>query len=106
MNSFTLTPVEKGIIKCKHTGKFSSEDVQSLAKFFEDYSGKLLVDLTDTTAEECSRNIKNFRPMMPVTAIFGAELPEGLTEISDSYYTKEVKTFNTESEALNWLRNQ
>ena len=106
MASFTITPIEKGIMKCKHTGEFSPEDVQALAKFFDDYSGKLIVDLSDTTAEECERNIKNFRPMMPTTAIFGAELPENLTEITESYYTKEVKIFNTESEAMDWLRNQ
>jgi len=56
MVAFTLTPAGKGIMRCKHTGAFSPEDVQSLAKFFEEYNGKLLVDLTDTTADECLRN--------------------------------------------------
>ena len=58
MSAFTLTPAGKGIMRCRHTQPFSPEDVQSLAKFFEDYKGKLLIDLTGTTAEECVRNIK------------------------------------------------
>jgi hypothetical protein len=106
MASFTLTPVEKGIMRCKHTGQLSSEDIQVMAKFFEDYSGKLLIDLRDTTPEDCARNIKNFRPMMPISAIFGADLSPKILEIPDSYYEKEVKIFKTESEALDWLRNQ
>jgi len=106
MASFTLTPVEKGIMRCKHTGQLTTEDVQTMAKFFEDYHGKLLVDLSDTNAEDCARNIKNFRPMMPVTAIFGADLSPEILEIPDSYYEKEVKIFKSESDALDWLRNQ
>jgi hypothetical protein len=106
MVAFTLTPAGKGIMRCKHTDAFSPEDVQSLAKFFEDYKGKLLVDLTTTTADECIRNIKNLRPMMPTTAIFGAPIGQGALEIPNSYYEKEVRFFNSEQEALNWLREQ
>jgi hypothetical protein len=106
MASFTLTPVEKGIMRCKHSGSFSPEDVQSLASFLYDYRGKLLVDLTDTSGEECARNIKHFRPMMPTAAIFGAELDPTILEIPGSYYEREVRYFKTEAEALAWLRNQ
>jgi hypothetical protein len=106
MASFTLTPVEKGIMRCKHSGSFSPEDVQSLASFLYDYRGKLLVDLTDTTGEECAKNIKQFRPMMPTAAIFGAELDPAILEIPESYYEREVRYFKTEAEALAWLRNQ
>ena len=106
MTSFTITPVEKGIMRCRHTGPLSHEDVQSLAKFLEDYQGKLLVDLTETTVEECLRNIKNFRPMMPITAIFGAPIGQEILEIPESYYEKEVRYFNTEQEAIDWLREQ
>ena len=33
MASFTLTPVEKGILRCQHTEAFSTEDIQSLTRF-------------------------------------------------------------------------
>jgi hypothetical protein len=106
MKSFTLTPVEKGIMRCQHTNPFTSEDVQSLAKFFEDYKGKLLVDLSGAKPEECMRNMKNFRPMMPTAAIFGAEIDQKELEIPESYYEKEVRVFGSEAEAMSWLRNQ
>jgi len=106
MASFTITPVEKGIMRCKHTDKFSPEDVQMLSKFVEDYQGKLLVDLTETTAEQCSKHLKEFRSMMPTTAIFGAEIDPEILTIDESYYTHEVRFFDTEAEALEWLRNQ
>ncbi|MCL4393295.1 MAG: hypothetical protein M1482_00460 [Chloroflexi bacterium] len=104
--SFTITPVEKGILRCKHTGAFQPEDVRTLAGFLSDYRGKLLVDLTATTAEECSRHIQQFRPMMPTTAIFGADLDPKILEISESYYTHDVREFENEGQALDWLRNQ
>ncbi len=106
MAAFMITPVEKGIMRCKHIAPFSPEDVQSLAKFLEDYRGKLLVDLTGTTAEECMNNIKNFRPMMPTSGVFGAPIGQEVLELSKSYYEKEVRFFETESEALGWLREQ
>jgi hypothetical protein len=104
MTAFTIIPVGKGIMRCTHTGIFSPEDVQSLTKFLEDYKGKLLIDLTETTAEECMGNIKNFRPMMPTAAIFGAPIGQEILELSKSYYEKEVRYFESEAEALAWLR--
>ena len=106
MAAFTLTPVGKGIMRCTHSGSFSPEDVQSLAKFLEDYQGKLLIDLTGTTVEDCLRNIKNFRPMMPTAAIFGAPIGQKVLELSQSYYEKEVRYFESEDEALTWLHEQ
>ena len=106
MASYTITPVEKGIMRCKHTETFTPEDVRSLASFFHDYRGKLLVDLSETTAEECARHIRNFRPMMPTTAIFGTGLNSSILEFPESYYTNEVHYFETEAEALAWLREQ
>lgn len=106
MAAFTLTPVGKGILRCMHTGAFSPEDVQSLSRFLEDYKGKLLIDLSGTTAEECLRNIKNFRPMMPTAAIFGAPIGQEVLELSKSYYEKEVRYFESEAEAIDWLREQ
>jgi hypothetical protein len=106
MTSFTLTPVENGILRCKHTGAFTPEEVRALAKFFEDYHGKLLIDLTGTTGEECARNIKQFRPMMPAAAIFGAPLDPSILNLPNSYYTHPVRYFATEQEALAWLREQ
>lgn len=106
MTAFTITPVEKGIMRCKHTGPFSPEDVQTLSKFLEDYKGKLLIDLTGTTAEECLRNIRNLRPMMPSAAVFGAPIGQEVLELSKSYYEKEVRYFENEGEALAWLREQ
>jgi hypothetical protein len=104
--AFTITPVEKGILRCRHTAPLTPEDVRSLANFFDDYRGKLLVDLTGTTGEECARHIKQFRPMMPTAAIFGAELDPKILEIPDSYYIHEVQYFKTEADALAWLREQ
>ncbi len=104
--SFTITPVEKGVMRCQHTGVFTAEDVPSLAGFLNNYRGKLLIDLTGTTGEECSRHIQQFGPMMPVAAIFGADLDPAILEIPESYYAHEVHCFTTEAEALNWLRNQ
>ena len=106
MSAFTLTPVEKGIMRCKHTAPFTPDDVQSLAKFLEDYQGKLLIDLTGTSAEECIRNIKNFRPMMPTSAIFGAPLEQEILDVAESYYEKQVRYFENETDAMLWLRNQ
>ena len=106
MVAFILTPAGKGIMRCRHMGAFLPEDVQSLGKFLEDYRGKLLIDLTGTTAEECVRNIKNFRPMMPTAAIFGAPIGQEVLELSKSYYEKEVRFFESEAEALAWLREQ
>jgi hypothetical protein len=106
MTSFELTPVEKGILRCRHTGAFTPQDVQSLAGFFQDYRGKLLIDLSGTTAEECLRHIKQFRPMMPTAAIFGVELDSAVLGIPESYYTHPVQQFKSEAQALAWLREQ
>jgi len=106
MASFTLTPVEKGILRCRHTGQFTPADIQTLAGFLREYSGKLLIDLTGADAEECSRHIRQFRPMMPVAAVFGAPLDPAILVIDKSYYANEVQLFGTEAEALEWLRNQ
>jgi len=106
MASFTITPVEKGILRCQHTGPMTHEDVRSLAGFLHDYRGKLLVDLSGTSGEECARNLQQFRPLMPTTAIFGGEINPIILEIPESYYTHEVRYFNKEEEAMNWLRNQ
>jgi hypothetical protein len=106
MASFTITPVEKGIMRCRHTAAFTHDDVRALASFFDDYRGKLLIDLTETTGEECAENMRNFRPMMPTAAIFGAEIDPCILEVPDSYYLHEVRCFKTEEEALDWLRNQ
>jgi hypothetical protein len=104
--SFTVTPVERGIVRCQHTGEFTPQQIQSLATFLLDYRGKLLIDLSGTSGEECSRHIKNFRPMMPTAAIFGAPIDPKILEVPDSYYTHDVRYFKTEEEALTWLRNQ
>lgn len=106
MAAFTITPVEKGIMRCRHTEAMSPEDVRTLAAFMHDYGGKLLVDLTGTDAQECARNLVGFRPMMPTTAIFGADIDPAILEIPDSYYVKEVRFFKSEEEALTWLREQ
>lgn len=106
MASFTLTPVEKGILRCRHTGAFTPADVQTLAGFLREYSGKLLIDLTGADAAECSRHIRHVRPMMPIAAIFGAPLDPAILVIDKSYYANEVRLFPTEAEALAWLRNQ
>ncbi len=105
-SSFTITPVEKGIVRCQHTGSFTPQQIQSLAYFLLDYRGKLLIDLSGTTGEECSRHIQNFRSMMPVAAIFGALIDPKILDVPDSYYTHEVRYFDTEEQALEWLRNQ
>jgi hypothetical protein len=104
--AFTITPVEKGVMRCRHTARFQPSDVQSLANFMNNYRGKLLVDLIGTSGEECARHLRQFRPMMPITAIFGADIDPFILEISGSYYAHEVHYFKTEAEALNSLHNQ
>ena len=106
MASFVVTPVEKGIVRCRHSGPFTPGEIQSLTTFLRDYRGKLLVDLTGASVKECSRHIKHLRPLMPVTAIFGPKLPRGTIDIDKSYYAHDVKWFKTEEDALTWLRNQ
>jgi hypothetical protein len=106
MATFMITPVEKGIMRCQHTATMSHEDVRTLATFLYDYRGKLLVDLRGTTGVECMKNLRQFRPLMPTTAIFGAEIDPEELKISESYYTHEVQIFPSEEEALQWLRNQ
>jgi hypothetical protein len=106
ISSFTITPVEKGIMRCQHTGEFTPTDIQALASFMLDYRGKLLIDLTGSSGEECARHIQNFRPMMPTTAIFGAPIDPKILDVPNSYYTHDVQCFETEAEALKWLRNQ
>jgi hypothetical protein len=104
--SFTLSPVESGIVRCHHTGAFTPEDVRALARFLEDYSGLLLIDLSGTTGANCVRNIKQFRPIMPTAAVFGTELDPSIFEIEESYYIHPVRYFGTEAEALAWLRER
>jgi len=106
MVSFNITPVEKGIFRCQHTGPLSHEDVRALASFLHDYRGKLLIDLRGTTGEECMNNLRQFRPMMPTSAIFGADIDASRLDTPESYYTHEVQYFKSEEEALTWLRNQ
>lgn len=106
MASFTLTPVEKGILRCRHTDPFTPQDIQALAGFLREYSGKLLIDLTGACVEECSRHLRQFRPMLPTSAIFGAPLDPAVLEIDKSYYANDVRLFPTEEAALTWLRNQ
>jgi hypothetical protein len=106
MAAFVITPVEKGIFRCQHTGPMSHEDVRALASFLLDYNGKLLIDLRGTSGEECVENIRQFRPMMPTAAIFGANIDQAVIDIPLSYYLHEVRVFETEEDALTWLRNQ
>ena len=106
MASFNISPVEKGIFRCQHTGTLSHEDVRSLASFLHDYRGKLLIDLSMASVDECIKNIHQFRPMMPTSAIFGPKINQSMFEIPESYYTHDVRCFETEEEALKWLRNQ
>lgn len=104
MASFNITPVEKGIMRCRHTGSFTHEEVQALATFLNDYRGKLLIDLTSASVEECERHIHNFRPMMPTAAIFGAAIDPEILEIPEMWYAHDVRLFESEDEALAWLR--
>lgn len=106
MASFELTPVEKGILRCRHSGEFTPADVQAMAVFFREYSGKLLIDLRGSNPEECLRHIKHLRPLMPTAAVFGAAIDPGVLEIDKSYYASEVRWFASEAEALVWLRNR
>lgn len=102
--AFTITPVERGIMRCRHTGSFTHEEVQALASFLNEYRGKLLIDLRDAEAEECERHIRNFRPMMPTAAIFGAPIDPSVLDIPEMWYAHDVRTFGSEDEALGWLR--
>jgi hypothetical protein len=106
MTSFILTPVERGIMRCRHTAPLTPADVTTMARFLSDYRGKLLIDLTGADVEECGRHIRHLRPMMPTTAIFGADLGADCLEVPESYYTHDVRCFPDEPSALAWLREQ
>jgi hypothetical protein len=93
-------------MRCSPNGPFTPNDVQTLATFLRDYRGKLLVDLRHTDPTECARHIKHLRPMMPIAAIFGAELPAGTLDLDRSYYAHPVEHFASEEQCLNWLRAQ
>ncbi len=43
---------------------------------------------------------------MPTSAIFGAPIGPEILELLKSYYEKEVRYFESEAEALAWLREQ
>jgi hypothetical protein len=69
----------------------------------------LLIDLTGSTGEECAEHIQHFRPIMPTTAIFGAKIDPAILELPESYFAHfahDVRYFETEEQALAWLRNQ
>jgi hypothetical protein len=106
MTGFDITPVEKGIFRCKPNTTLSRKEVRALASFLHDYRGKLLIDLSDVSGDECLKHISHFRPMMPTSAIFGAGITDSDIEAPESYVTSEVRCFKTEKEALTWLRNQ
>ena len=106
MASFTLTPVEKGIMRCQHSNPFSHEDVRSLAAFLHDYRGKLLIDLNGNFCERMSGEFKAISSNDAHISDFWYKLDPKALEISESYYTHEVQYFATEAEALDWLRNQ
>jgi uncharacterized protein (DUF3820 family) len=106
MTSFVLTPVEKGVMRCRHTAPLTPDDVKTMARFLSDYRGRLLIDLTGADVAECARHITNLRPMMPTTAIFGADPGAICVDVPESYYTHDVRCFAGEDEALAWLREQ
>ena len=107
--SFVTTPIDANIVRCKHVGPFECEDTRKLVKFLNSLgSKKLLVDLTQATTEDCIRELKQLRPLMPKAAIFGAKVPPDALVLPDgaAYYTNEVQWFETEKEALAWLREE
>ena len=44
--------------------------------------------------------------MMPTAAVFGAPVDPAVLEIDPSYYAHEVRGFESEADALAWLRDQ
>lgn len=105
--SFKTSPIDANITRCKHTGEFECEDTRHLVTFLNSMRGKkLLVDLSDSTSDDCVRELRQLRPLMPQTAIFGKELPADTLTVPDSYYISEVRWFPSEEEALAWLRQE
>ena len=107
--SFISTSVDANIIRCKHTGPFECEDTRKLVKFLNSLgSKKLLIDLSESTSNECVRELQQLRPLMPKAAVFGAEIPSDAFVLPDGahYYANEVRWFPTEREALAWLREE
>lgn len=107
--SFQTSPVDANIVRCKHTGPFECEDTRKLVRFLNSLGGKsLLVDLSESTSDECIRELKGLRPLMPRTAVFGKDIPPDALNVPEgaTYYIKEVRWFPTEKEALAWLRQE
>ncbi|HUH96360.1 MAG TPA: hypothetical protein VLZ89_03320 [Anaerolineales bacterium] len=93
-------------MRCTPTAPSQPDGAQSPANFLNNYRGKLLIDLTGTTGEECSSKIKQFRPMMPIRAIFGDDLDASILEIPESCDAHAVRYSKTEAGARNWLPDQ
>jgi hypothetical protein len=104
--SFEFIRVEPHITLCCHQGPLTVEDSRQLRAFLKTVDGNLLVDLRHAPLWEMAQEFCRVRSMLPKTAFVGPELPRILCADlpGKHYYMHEVRHFNTEDEALEWLR--
>jgi hypothetical protein len=104
--SFEFTRIEPNITMCCHRGPVTLDDSRQLRAFLKTVDGQLLFDLRYTPLWEMAQELCRVRSMLPKTAFVGPELPRILCSDlpGKHYYMHEVRHFNTEDEALDWLR--
>ncbi len=102
---FQFTQIAPDVIRCSPHGRVTSEDSRELRSFLKGYRGRLLVDLAEACVGDCTREFFRVRVMLPQTAFYGAPIPRMLTNAlpGKEFYMHEVRAFETEEAALNWL---
>ncbi len=104
---FEFTHIAPDMVRCCPRGPVTAEDSNKLRAFLKGYRGRLLVDLGHACAGDCAREFFRVRVMLPQTAFFGAPVPRLLTDglLGKEFYMHEVRSFESEDEALLWLKS-
>jgi hypothetical protein len=105
---YEFTQVEEHIVRVSHRGPVTRADGRQLRAYLRTVDDNLLIDLTGSPVRELARQLCAMRPMLPRTACYGPPLPEYLYRglPGKDYYLHEVRHFETQDEALAWLREE
>ena len=104
--SFQFNLVGPSIVRCTHEGPITSEDRRRFRSFLETIEARLLVDLSETSPFEMMQFLCSMRGILPATALIGPPPPRLMLEAlpGKDYCRNELRYFQTEQEALVWLR--
>ena len=104
---FEFIRIEPHLTLCRHWGPVTLNDSRQLRAFLKTIDGDLLVDLRHAPLWEMAQEFCRVRAMLPKTAFVGPELPRILCDglPGKDYYRHRVRHFDTEEEALDWLRD-